>query len=115
MFRCVVFAGRNGHNRGGGIRPCLTSRSQETCSALGRIAWDCSGNYAVPTSRIIYFNQTSAAGLYGLEDFRLVCDTLDLESSQERAHIAAFKTVSEQVEREVFGERVFTSTMRALH
>lgn len=60
----------------------------------------------------IYFNQTSAAGLYGLEDFRLVCDTLDLESGQERAHIAAFKAVSEQVEREVFGERVFTSAMR---
>lgn len=60
----------------------------------------------------IYFNQTSAAGLYGFEDFRLVCDTLDLESSQERAHISAFKTVSEQVEKELFGERVFSWPMR---
>lgn len=60
----------------------------------------------------IYFNQTSAAALYGLEDFRLVCDTLDLESSQERAHIHAFKTVGEQVEAAVFGERVFTYAMR---
>ncbi len=60
----------------------------------------------------IYFNQTSAAALYGLEDFRLVCDTLDLESSQERAHIHAFKTVGEAVEAELFGERVFTYEMR---
>lgn len=60
----------------------------------------------------IYFNQTSAAGLYGMEDFRLVCDTLDLESSQERAHIAAFKTISEATEQALFGERLFTWPMR---
>jgi hypothetical protein len=60
----------------------------------------------------IYFNQTSAAGLYALEDFRTVCDTLDLESAQERAHIAAFRRISEAVEHELFGERVFTYAMR---
>lgn len=60
----------------------------------------------------IYFNQTAAAGLYGIEDFRLVCETLDFESMQERAHIAAFKIVSEEVERELFGERIFTYPMR---
>lgn len=60
----------------------------------------------------IFFNQTSAAGLYGLPDFRLVADTLDLESSQERAHIAAFQRVSEEVEQTLFGERVFTWAMR---
>lgn len=60
----------------------------------------------------IYFNQTSAAGLYAQEDFRQVCDMLDLESSQERAHISAFKTVSNQVEAELFGGRVFSYPMR---
>ncbi|MGK7906070.1 MAG: P-aminobenzoate N-oxygenase AurF [Synechococcus sp.] len=60
----------------------------------------------------ILFNQTSAAGLYAQEDFRQVCDMLDLESSQERAHIHAFKTVSEQVEAAVFGQRIFTYPMR---
>jgi hypothetical protein len=60
----------------------------------------------------IFFNQTSAAALYGIEDFRLVCDTLDLESAQERAHIAAFKKISEDFEVEVFGERIFTYPMR---
>jgi hypothetical protein len=60
----------------------------------------------------IFFNQTSAASLYGIEDFRVVCDTLDLESAQERGHIHAFKTVSEKFEQEVFGERMFTYPMR---
>jgi hypothetical protein len=60
----------------------------------------------------IFFNQTSAAGLYSIEDFRLVCDTLDLESAQERAHINAFKKVGEDFELAVFGERLFTYAMR---
>ena len=60
----------------------------------------------------IFFNQTSAASLYGMEDFRVVCDTLDLESMQERAHINAFKKVSEDFEAAVFGKRVFTYPMR---
>lgn len=61
----------------------------------------------------IYFNQTSAAGLYAQEDFRIVCDTLDLESSQERAHINAFKTVANEVEAALFGKRIFSYPMRS--
>ncbi len=60
----------------------------------------------------IFFNQTSAAGLYAQEDFRLICDMLDLESSQERAHINAFKTISKEVELKLFGERIFSYPMR---
>jgi hypothetical protein len=60
----------------------------------------------------IYFNQTSAAAMYGMEDFRLVCDTLDLESAQERAHINAFKTIGEATEHALFGRRIFTYGMR---
>ncbi len=62
----------------------------------------------------ILLNQTAAAGLNTLEDFRLVCDTLDLETSQERSHIHAFKTVGEAVEAELFGERLFTYPMRSM-
>jgi hypothetical protein len=60
----------------------------------------------------IYLNQTSAAGLYGIEDFKIVCDTLDLESQQERTHINTFKKVSEEVEKELFGKRIFTYPMK---
>ncbi|MEH1807196.1 P-aminobenzoate N-oxygenase AurF [Nostoc sp.] len=60
----------------------------------------------------IFFNQTSAAGLYAQEDFRLICDTLDLESAQERSHINAFRTIAKQVEQALFGELIFTYPMR---
>ncbi len=60
----------------------------------------------------IYFNHITATGLYTLEDFRVICDTLDLETRQERAHINAFKTVSENVEWQLFGKRLFTYPMR---
>jgi hypothetical protein len=63
----------------------------------------------------ILLNQTSAAGLNSLEDFRLVCDTLDLETAQERAHIEAFKAVGEAVEAELFGARLFTYPMRSMY
>jgi hypothetical protein len=63
----------------------------------------------------IFLNQVAAAGLYSLEDFRLVCDNLDLETKQERAHIHAFKSVGEQVEHALFGERLFTYPMRSLY
>ena len=61
----------------------------------------------------IFFNQTSAAGLYAHGGFRLICDMLDLESTQERAHIDAFQKVSSQVEEHLFGQRVFSYPMRS--
>ncbi|MBI5203072.1 MAG: P-aminobenzoate N-oxygenase AurF [Elusimicrobia bacterium] len=63
----------------------------------------------------ILLNQTCAAGMYSIEDFRVVCDGLDLESAQERAHINAFKTIGEKVEEKLFGERVFTYPMRSMY
>lgn len=62
----------------------------------------------------ILLNQTSAAGLNTLEDFRLVCDTLDLESAQERAHVAAFKKIGEAIELSLVGERLFTWPLRSI-
>lgn len=63
----------------------------------------------------ILLNQTSAAGLSSYEDFRSVCDMLDLETAQERSHIAAFKKVGEAVEEELFGDRLFTYPMRSMY
>ena len=60
----------------------------------------------------IFFNQTSAAGLYAHEGFRSICDMLDLESSQERAHIDAFQTVARQVEAALFERPLFSYPMR---
>ena len=60
----------------------------------------------------IFFNQTSAAGLYAHEGFRSICDMLDLESSQERSHIAAFQTIARRTEEALFNEPLFTYPMR---
>ncbi|MBE9063697.1 P-aminobenzoate N-oxygenase AurF [cf. Phormidesmis sp. LEGE 11477] len=60
----------------------------------------------------IFFNQTSAAGLYAHEGFRSICDMLDLESSQERSHINAFQTVARQVEVTLFDKPLFSYPMR---
>lgn len=60
----------------------------------------------------IFFNQTSAAGLYALEDFRSVCDMLDLETTQERSHIHAFRQIATQTEMALFGRCIFTYPMR---
>ncbi|WPF90232.1 P-aminobenzoate N-oxygenase AurF [Cyanobacterium aponinum AL20118] len=61
----------------------------------------------------IFFNQTSATGLYSIEGFRLICDTLDLETRQERSHINAFRRVIDEVENKLFGERIFSFSMRS--
>lgn len=60
----------------------------------------------------IFLNHVSAVGLYAIEDFRPVCDNLDLETKQERAHIHAFKTIAEDFEYRLFGRRIFTYPMR---
>ncbi len=60
----------------------------------------------------IFFNQTSAAALYAHDGFRTICDMLDLESSQERAHISAFRAVAEQTEQVLLGKRLFSYPMR---
>ncbi|MDV3350633.1 P-aminobenzoate N-oxygenase AurF [Leptothoe sp. LEGE 181152] len=60
----------------------------------------------------IFFNQTSAAALYAHDGFRTICDMLDLESSQERAHISAFRSVADQTEQALLGKRLFSYPMR---
>lgn len=61
----------------------------------------------------IFFNQTCAASLYTVEGFRSVCDMLDLESSQERAHINAFSQVSRNTELHLFGRPIFSYPVRS--
>ena len=60
----------------------------------------------------IFFNQTSAVGLYAVPGFGTICEMLDLESAQERTHIATFQSIATQIEAELFGERLFTYPLR---
>jgi hypothetical protein len=61
----------------------------------------------------IFFNQTCAASLYTVEGFRSICDMLDLESSQERAHINAFYNISRATEEAIFGKTIFSYPMKS--
>ncbi len=93
--------------------PLWDQSSQHQRTILNQLYWVAYYSQIISAEiATIFFNQTSAAGLYGIEDFRSVCDTLDLESAQERAHIHAFKTVNEAFEEEVFGKRIFSYPMR---
>jgi hypothetical protein len=60
----------------------------------------------------IYFNQTSAAALYSVDEFATTCRMLDMESFQERAHINSFRLVGERTEQELFGEPIFLYPMK---
>ncbi len=93
--------------------PVWSQASQSQKVILNQLYWVAYYSQIISAEiATIFFNQTSAAGLYAQEDFRLVCDMLDLESAQERAHINAFKTVSNEVEAALFGKRIFSYTMR---
>lgn len=61
----------------------------------------------------IYFNQTSAAGLYAYEGFSDICNMLDLESAQERTHIEAFQTIARRTEAALFEQPLFSYPMRS--
>lgn len=94
--------------------PLWREANEDQRRALNHIYWV--AYYAQIVSAeiaTIFFNQIAAAGLYGAgSDFRPLCDTLDLETRQERAHINAFRTIGDRVERDLFGKRVFTYAMR---
>ncbi|AFY58322.1 hypothetical protein Riv7116_5961 [Rivularia sp. PCC 7116] len=93
--------------------PLWTQASQSQRIILNQLYWVAYYCQIISAEiATILFNQTSAAGLYAQEDFRVICDMLDLESAQERCHINAFKTISHQVESTLFGERIFTYPMR---
>ncbi|MBV6623472.1 MAG: P-aminobenzoate N-oxygenase AurF [Rivularia sp. (in: Bacteria)] len=93
--------------------PLWTEASQSQKIILNQLYWVAYYCQIISAEiATILFNQTSAAGLYAQEDFRVICDMLDLESAQERCHINAFKTISHQVESTLFGERIFTYPMR---
>ena len=93
--------------------PVWSQASQNQKVILNQLYWVAYYSQIISAEiATIFFNQTSAAGLYAQEDFRLVCDMLDLESAQERAHIHAFQTVSQQVEVALFGKRIFSYPMR---
>ncbi|MGB3298369.1 MAG: P-aminobenzoate N-oxygenase AurF [Phormidesmis sp.] len=93
--------------------PLWTQASADQRRVLNHLYWVAYYSQIISAEiATIFFNQPSAAGLYAHEGFRTICDMLDLESSQERAHIAAFQTIARQVEAELFNQPLFSYPMR---
>jgi hypothetical protein len=93
--------------------PLWTQASTDQRRTLNHLYWVAYYSQIISAEiATIFFNQTSAAGLYAHEGFRSICDMLDLESSQERAHIDAFQTIARRVEAELFEEPLFSYPMR---
>lgn len=93
--------------------PLWTQASSDQRRVLNHLYWVAYYSQIISAEiATIFFNQTSAAGLYAHEGFRTICDMLDLESSQERSHIAAFQTIARRVEAELFNRPLFSYPMR---
>ena len=93
--------------------PLWTQASPDQRRLLNHLYWVAYYSQIISAEiATIFFNQTSAAGLYSQEGFRSICDMLDLESSQERSHIDAFQTVTRQVEAALSDRPLFTYPMR---
>jgi hypothetical protein len=93
--------------------PLWNEASKEERIKLNHLYWV--GYYSQIISAeiaTIFYNQTCAAALYTVDGFRTICDMLDLESSQERAHINAFYNISRATELGIYGKTVFSYPMK---
>lgn len=89
----------------------------EECSpfqkrALNHLYWVCFYNYSIggEVSTMVY-NQLTCGAFYPLGGYETLCRELDLETSQERAHVEAFRNVGQQTELALMGKTVFDRPM----
>jgi hypothetical protein len=88
--------------------PLYDQASAEQRRALNHLYWVCFYNYSVggEVSTMVY-NQLTTGALYPLGGYETVCKELDLETSQERDHVEAFRRVAGLTEQAMIGETIF--------
>lgn len=75
---------------------------------LNHLYWICFYNYVMGGEvSTMVGNQLCCGALYHLGGYEVVCRELDLETSQERVHVEAFRHVSHQTEMALFGKIIF--------
>ncbi|MBH8573705.1 hypothetical protein I8752_11880 [Nostocaceae cyanobacterium CENA369] len=82
------------------------SRSQKI--ALNHLFW--AGGYnltAASETNTVLYNQITGSVFYSISDYETLCHTLDVESSQERYHIHAFRNIGNTTEINLLGEVLF--------
>lgn len=88
--------------------PLYEQASSAQRLALNHLYWVCFYNYSIggEVSTMVY-NQLTCGALYPLGGYEVVCKELDLETSQERDHVEAFRRVAAVSESALLGQPLF--------
>ncbi|MGD1896235.1 MAG: hypothetical protein ACFB16_04690 [Phormidesmis sp.] len=80
--------------------------------ALNHIYWVCFYNYVMGGEiTTMVANQICCGAFYPIGGYEVVCHSLDLETSQERTHVEAFRNIGRVTEKALFGETIFERPM----
>ncbi len=92
--------------------PFYTQASEAQKLALNHLYWVCFYNYSIggEVSTMVY-NQLTCGAFYPLGGYETVCRELDLETSQERVHVEAFRKIGQQTEIALLGELTFNRSL----
>jgi hypothetical protein len=85
--------------------PLYEAASSTQKIALNHLFWV--GGYnltAASETNTILFNQITSSVFYNLGDYETLCHELDVETSQERQHIHAFRRIGNMTEIDLLGE-----------
>lgn len=88
--------------------PFYESASESQKIALNHLYWICFYNYSIGGEvATMMFNQLTCGAFYPLGGFETVCRELDVETSQERTHVEAFRQIGRATEMALMGEIIF--------
>lgn len=92
--------------------PIYEAASEAQKRSLNHIYWVCFYNYVMGGEiTTMVANQICCGAFYPLGGYEVVCHSLDLETSQERTHVEAFRQIGRVTEQALFGEPIFERPM----
>jgi hypothetical protein len=84
------------------------SASESQKLALNHLYWICFYNYSIGGEvATMMFNQLTCGAFYHLGGYETVCRELDVETSQERSHVDAFRQIGNATEIALMGKTIF--------
>lgn len=88
--------------------PIYENASEEQRRVLNHLYWICFYNYVMGGEiSTMVGNQLCCGAFYHLGGYEVICHELDLETSQERVHVEAFRHVGYETEMALFGKLIF--------
>ncbi|MDX2270501.1 MAG: hypothetical protein NW237_00935 [Cyanobacteriota bacterium] len=88
--------------------PIYEQASDSQKRALNHLYWVCFYNYSIGGEvATMVFNQLTCGAFYPLGGYETLCRELDVETSQERTHVEAFRRIGQATEMALLGELIF--------